>query len=97
MDEVTTGELSRRIEAMERHMQEQFRQVTHAINSQQFVHNDRYAAEQRGIAERMNIMQTDINELKESRQWTARAIVVSFLFPITVAVIVAALIARGGM
>ena len=97
MDEITTGEVSRRLETLERHMQQQFRNVTDAISALSFVHNDRYAAEQRGVAERLNSMQNEINELKEARQWQARAVVVSFLFPIAVAVIVAALIARGGM
>lgn len=87
-DEVTSGELSRRLDGLERRMDEGFGRVSRQVENLQFVHRDVYDEAQRAMARRLD-------RLEQSKTWIARSVVGSVIFPLLVAALVAVLIVRG--
>jgi hypothetical protein len=88
-DEVTSGELSRRLDAMERRMDAGFGRVSQQVENLQFVHRDAYQAEQRAVVDRLV-------KLEQSKTWIARSVVGSVIFPVLTAALIAWLLVRGG-
>jgi hypothetical protein len=78
-DPVTLGELSRRLDAMERRFDAEFGKLGRSIDALQFVHLDQYRAERDSDRRRLD-------ELEDSHRWLVRAVVVSILFPLILAI-----------
>jgi hypothetical protein len=87
-DPVTLGELSRRLDAMERRFESEFGKLGRSIDSLQFVHHDQYRAERDAIVHR-------VDELEDTHKWIVRAVVASILFPLIVTIVGVVLIGGG--
>jgi hypothetical protein len=86
-EDVTIGELCRRLSAMESRMNAQFSEVNRRLDNLQFVPRDVYQAEMRAHDHRLI-------DLEEDRKWNRRAIVTSFVWPIIVGLLLAAMVTR---
>jgi hypothetical protein len=78
-DPVTLGELSRRLDSMERRFDTQFGKLGQSIDALQFVHLEQYRAERDSDRRRLD-------DLEDSHRWVVRAVVVSILFPLILAI-----------
>jgi hypothetical protein len=87
-DPVTLGELSRRLDAMERRFEGEFGKLGRSIHDLQFVHHDQYRAERDALVHR-------VAELEDAHTWIVRAVIASILFPLIVTVIGVILIGGG--
>lgn len=85
--EVTLGELSRSLASLEGRLYQMFGDVNRRLDNLQFVTRDVYDLQVKQLNER-------IVELEEARRWTTRTLVVSFLFPLLVAALVATVVTR---
>lgn len=85
--DITIGELSRTIVAMDARINAQFAAVNHRLDGLQFVHRETFTVEMEALKDR-------VHELEEAKRWTARTFVAAFLFPILVAVILALAVAK---
>jgi hypothetical protein len=88
-DEITTGELARRIDRVERQLTDGFREVNRTIESQQFVHIDRYDADRAALDHR-------VTQLEDRSTWLSRTVGAT-LFMAVVSVALTFLVARGGL
>lgn len=88
IDEVTIGELARRLDGLERSIGRQFDSVTRQITSLSFVSRDAYEAQREAIMERLI-------ELEEGRKWMARAVITALLFPVITAIIIVLVVGGG--
>lgn len=77
MDEITTGELSRRMDAFERHFDNRFDRLTHQINSLQFVTKAEYTLQ-------IKVLEDRIEDLEEAKTWLSRALVLAVLTSIII-------------
>jgi len=87
-DEISTGELDRRLSDMRAEMRSQFDKVNHHIEALQFVSRDTYLVQMQALTERLV-------KLEDAKTWLSRAVVVSLLFPILAAIVIALLVASG--
>jgi hypothetical protein len=78
-DLVTLGEVSRRLGSLETRVEKEFGKLDNSINSLRFVHLDQYRAERDADRHR-------ISELEDTHKWLVRAVVVSILFPLILAI-----------
>jgi len=87
-DEITLGELARRLDRMEVRMDGQFAQVGRQIENLQYVPRDIYALQ-------VGEMSGRIDELEQAKMWLTRTIIASIAFPILVGIIMALVVTRG--
>jgi hypothetical protein len=80
VDDVTIGELGRRLSAMEGRINSQFVDVNRRLDSLQFVTREVYETDMRARDRR-------IDELEEDRKWNRRTFVAAFLYPTAVAIV----------
>lgn len=81
-DEVTIGELARRIDRIDRAMADGFREVSRTIEAQQFVHIDRYDADRRADKQHFDLIDQRHSEIKETTKrlwWLILAAVVGLI------------------
>jgi hypothetical protein len=88
-DEITTGELARRIDRVEKQLAEGFRAINLTIAAQQFIHVDRYNADREAFDRR-------IAQLEDRSTWLSRTVGAT-LFMAVVSVALTFLVARGGL
>lgn len=88
-DEVTLGELARRIEAMERRIDVRFSVIDRRLESLQFITADRYNAEQIAV-------HAEIAEIKDKIKWVSRTIG-GVLITLVSSAVLTLLAARGGL
>lgn len=86
-ENVTLGELSRALGALERRMEQGFEHINHRFDRMQFVPREVYEVQARQLIERLDA-------LEEAKKWTVRTLVASFAFPMLVAVLVAVVVTR---
>lgn len=86
-DDVTMGELARRLDRVEGRIAEQFGDMHRQIEGLQFVHRDTYLVQ-------MAAMTARLETLEEKNRWTARALVTSIIFPVIVAITLALVLTR---
>jgi hypothetical protein len=87
-DEITTGELARRIDRVERQLADGFKEVNRTIESQQFVHVDRYDADTRANDRR-------VAALESTLKWQARTLG-GALLAVLAETLLLVFVARGG-
>jgi len=85
--DVTIGELSRRMGDLNTRMGDGFNAVNRRLDALQFVPRDEYRVQLASYERRLS-------ELEETKKWGARAIIASFIFPVLVGLILAAMVAR---
>lgn len=88
-DEITLGEIARRMDRMEQRMEQGFQNATQQIESLAFVSKDTYEVQMRALNERLGTVDKRQDASEESRRWMVRALVTSLLLPVVVAVILA--------
>lgn len=81
VDDVTLGEVARRLTALEGGISRQFDTVNRRLDNLQFVSHEIYTVEMKLVTDRLR-------QLEEDKQWTRRTIVGAFLFPVLVALTV---------
>lgn len=88
-EDVTPGELGRRLDRIEKRVDSQFDNVTRSIENMtrsienlQFVSRDVFQIEIRGLKER-------IEDLEDGKRWAFRGVVTALIFPVLVAIILA--------
>jgi hypothetical protein len=86
-EDVTMGELARRLDRLEMRQGEAFTEVHRQIDNLQFVHRDTYLVQMTAMSDRLET-------LEEKNRWMARASVTSIIFPVIVAVILALALTR---
>lgn len=86
-DDVTMGELARRLDRVETRITEQFSDMHRQLEGLQFVHRDTYLVQMSAITDRLEA-------LEEKNTWIARALVTSIIFPVIVAIILALALTR---
>lgn len=86
-EDITLGELSRGIVALEKRLGEQFASVNRRLDNLQFVSRDVHDEQLRQVNQRLD-------DLEESKKWTGRAFVAAFIYPLLVAAVVAAALTR---
>jgi Mg-chelatase subunit ChlI len=80
--DITIGELSRTIAAMDGRLTSQLQEVNRRLDGLQFVHRETYEAQREAFS-------TRLATIEEKDTWRGRALVVSFLFPVLIAVVLA--------
>jgi hypothetical protein len=80
-EEVTLGELSRGLAALEVRINEQFGNVNRRLDSLGYVPRGEYELQIKNL-------QADIRELEDSKKWMVRSLVVAFLFPLVIGMVV---------
>lgn len=86
-DDVTLGELGRRLEALERRFDLRATELGDKIDSLQFVHRETFEAKH-------GALETRVKDIEEAKTFFARSLVVSFVLPILVALILAVALTR---
>lgn len=87
MDDLTIGELGRRLDGFERRIEQRLNSIDRHIESLQFVHRDTYNVEVGNLARR-------VDDLEESKRWFARGLITALLFPVLVAIILAVVLTQ---
>lgn len=95
-DEPTLGELWRHFEAMERRMDNRFARLERSLESLQFVHNDVYQSDQRGVWEAIHSTQAANTKLENKYVWVART-VAGALITSAIAAFLVLITTRGGI
>jgi hypothetical protein len=72
LDEVTIGELSRRLSAFEKRVDDGFKGLGEKIQSLEYVHVDRYEAEQVTVDLRITAVDTRVAAGEERLRWLTR-------------------------
>ena len=78
--EITIGELSRTIAAMDARMGAQFAAINGRLDGLQFVHRETYAVQMGAVNDRLDT-------IEERLRWTGRTFIAAFVFPVLVAII----------
>lgn len=86
-EDVTLGEISRGLVALEGRMNEKFAGVNQRLDTMQFVPRGEHNLQVKELTDR-------IGDLEDSKTWMARTLVVSFLYPVLVAVVVAMVVLK---
>lgn len=86
-EEVTLGEVSRALVALEGRINQQFSTVNKRLDTLQYVPRGEYEIQIRSLTDQ-------IRDLEESKKWIVRASVMSFLFPLLIAVLVATVVVQ---
>lgn len=86
-DAVTLGELSRRLAAHERRMDQRFDTVNRRLDALQYVGKETYELQ-------VSQMNQRVEALEEARRWTVRTLVAAFLYPLALALVVAIVMTR---
>lgn len=85
-DDVTIGELSRRLTDLNARIIDGFNHVNNRLDTLQFVSRETYTIQMGNVIDR-------VNALEEAKRWTIRTFVAAFIFPVLVAAIVGLMIA----
>jgi len=88
-DEITLGEIARRMDRMEQRMEAGFRDSAEQVGSLAFVSKESYEVQMRALNERLGNTDKRLDAADESRRWVVRALVTSLLLPVIVAVVLA--------
>ncbi len=86
-NDVTLGELARRLSSMETRIDGKFGDVNRRLDGLTFVGQDVHALAMKQVTDRLEL-------LEESKRWTTRTLIASFIFPVMVAVLVALVVTR---
>lgn len=86
-DDVTLGEVVRRLDSLEKRMDGNFGNVTRQLENLQFVHRDTYSVQMAAVVDRLEA-------LEESKAWVARGLVTCLIFPVVVAIILAVVLTQ---
>lgn len=86
-DEISLGEVARRLDRFERSVDQQFTGVHRQIESMQYVSRETYEARHKALSAR-------VEELEDSKRWFSRGLVVSFVFPVLVAIVLALVLTK---
>lgn len=81
-EDVTLGEISRGLVALEGRMNDKFAQINHRLDTMEFVPRGEHNLQVKELTDRLGV-------LEEHRKWMSRTLVASFLYPILVAVVIA--------
>lgn len=79
-EDVTLGELGRRVDRVETSVRDGFDHVHRQIESLTFVNKDTYEARHKAVTDRLDV-------LEERDRWRGRTIIVSLCLPVLVAII----------
>lgn len=93
-EDVTLGELARRLDAFEQRVDRQFAANRQQIESLTFVQRDVYEVRHQALIDRVVMDEERIDALEEAKKWTIRTFVMAFIFPVLAAVLVALTISR---
>lgn len=88
-DEPTLGEIMRALTRLEIDMNRRF-------SEQRTVSQDAFTEYRKAVGERIGVVEADVATINERSANNFRLVLASFVFPILVALTVAALMARGG-
>jgi hypothetical protein len=88
-DEVTTGELARRMDRLDRRVDDGFRQIGVQLANQPYVHEDVYDVDKAAIERR-------VGELEDRSKWVTRTFAAALMGVLLVQVL-QLLFARGGL
>lgn len=80
--DVTLGEIARNVAALRSDMGDRFAQINRRLDNLEYVPRGEHNLQVKELADR-------ITDLEDAKRWIARATVVSFLFPVLVAAVVA--------
>lgn len=94
MHDVTIGELMRRLDAMERRMDQRFASASRQIESLQFVGRDHYEVAHQALADKVELLTERLDRSDEEKSRLRLAVLGSFVFPILVAILLAGLIVK---
>jgi len=86
-EEVTLGEVSRALVSLEGRINQQFSSVNRRLDTLQYVPRGEYEIQIKSLMDQ-------IKELEDSRKWIVRASVMSFLFPLLIAILVATVVVQ---
>lgn len=86
-DDLSNGEIARRMDRLELRYDVRFDRIDHKLDSLQFVHRDTYNAHLTALTDR-------IESLEENSAWLKKAIIGQILFPVIVALILAFALTR---
>lgn len=86
-EDVTLGEISRGLVALEGRMNEKFNQVNRRLDTMEFVPRGEHNLE-------VNELKARIGVLEDHRKWMSRTLVASFLYPVLVAAVAALVVLR---
>lgn len=87
VDDMTLGELSRRLDAMERRLEAEFSKIGRSIESLNFVHIEQYRAER-------DALRSDVADIRDNLKWIVRSVVAALLFPLLVTIGVAIVVGK---
>jgi hypothetical protein len=85
--EITLGEVNRSLISLEQRINLQFSSINKRLDSLQFVPRGEYEIQIRNLKD-------EVDELQESKKWLVRSLVISFLFPLLIAVVVATVVVK---
>jgi hypothetical protein len=85
-DEITMGELARRLDGFEKRNEDAFRTLNNRFDTLQFVHRDTYVVEMAAMDERIKVQRGRIDDIEERNRWLVRALATAFLMPLLVGV-----------
>lgn len=86
-DDVTLGELSRALAALEGRMNDRFGRIDRRLDDMQFVPREIFNVQMKTLEDRVDI-------LEEAKKWIVRTLVSAFIFPVIVAAFLAAVVTR---
>lgn len=86
-DDVTLGEVGRRVESLERRFDQRANELGAKIDSLQFVNRETYEAKH-------SALETRVAKLEEAKQFFGRSLIAQFAFPVLVALILAVVLTR---
>lgn len=96
-DEITLGELSRRLERFEQRHDRQMADMDNRCNQRASAHVDTqlYAAEKLHLADQIADLHADVKALEARMTWAWRAAMTGLIFPVVLMIVGGILLVRG--
>lgn len=86
-EDVTLGEISRGLVALEGRMNDKFNQINHRLDTMEFVPRGEHNLQIKELSDRLA-------DLEENQKWNRRTLVAAFLYPVLVAAVVALVVLK---
>jgi type II secretory pathway component PulF len=86
-EDVTIGEISRGLVALEGRINDKFAQINHRLDTMEFVPRGEHNLQIRELTDRLAALEDD-------KKWTRRTLVAAFLYPVLVAAVVAMVVLK---
>lgn len=90
-DDVTLGEVSRRLAALEHQFTAGVDRLGNRIDALQFVHRDVHRADVAAVRAELAVERARTDELEEDKKWMRRALLTGLLLPIVLSLLLATL------